>query len=535
MPYGIRARGRKRRSLYQEAGQDNRVANAMDPGVRALRPARTKSRIRGARNIAKGQHTAQAYQIGQAQAARDEQERQNAFSRQMAEKNMQRQVSRDKESDLRFRLLRGDRLKTDDERKAEMAKRELAKIEATLGRPQVGRVAGRMPSRSAAPKTRTPSPAAAKPGELPKQPSKMKDYWISALEKFNPEAAKKLREVHPQYVKVETPQEQYRHFLGLRIPGTTKSVAPKVEEFENPQAGKLKNEDMQRTYLDALDEFARRNPQGTEEDAVRFAAKAAGLKLPSKSEQAAGIKELFSPTGTKEERRQAKRKAAGRIGGKAKIRPRRSLSAVPAATQASAGVGAPMAPAAAPAGQAGTTPTLGPQAPIARSSGGGAPFPGGKEPQWYKDRVADKQEDALFGPKRTIAPRPFQRPIIGIGAPVAYQPNVEAPAPTPAVAGSAGYEDVVNAATGITPAGALRRGVNLVSGGTQATERGAAIRTLSLAQEKLRSGAVPQEQREPLQRMLLAVNNLMGKENRTPEEETLLNQAIERLNALYGG
>ena len=512
MPFGIRARGRSKRKGYQQAGLFNRVANAMDPGVRSLQPPGQRAKIRGIRNVAMGQHTAQAEGIRRGQEMQAEQMAQNEFNRQAQLRSERRQAALDKENKRRFDLLRGDRLKTDAERESESAKARLDRMEEMQ---QAGRLAGRA-TRSAtrgrlqpatSPTSRTSKPMAQPmaPGELPKQPSKTKDYWISALEKFSPKAFTALTKDYG----VEAPDPGQGAFAeGIRVE-TGRAKATQQRK---------RNE-----YLDALDEYARRNPQGTEADAVRFAAKAAGLEIPSEAEESAGVRELFSPTTTPEQRRQAARTAAGRKPGKAAILPRRSL-----------------APQSAQVPAVGTTPTLGPQtrvAPEATSSRGGAPFPGGNEPTWYRNL-----------PPRSLAPQPAVAPAESpstIPNPAAGRIQIPAGGPgfqgfeprriSAPELGAATVGDVGKAVVGTSPLGFAARGADMVTGGPALRDRDRSLTIMQAAQEKLRSGAVPQDQRAALSRTLQAMNNLMNKENRTPQEETLLQQALERIAALYGG
>jgi len=94
-------------------------------------------------------------------------------------------------------------------------------------------------------------PKAVKPTRtLPKQPSKTPDFFINALEGISP--------------------------------NTKQALTIKDEE------GNFVNQQVRNEFLDALDVFSSRNPQGTDDDAIRFALKSSGINIPP-AKQVGGV------------------------------------------------------------------------------------------------------------------------------------------------------------------------------------------------------------------------------------------------------
>jgi len=243
MAFESRRRGQQKRRSLTDVGLVSATASAKDPGVRAERAPGEQARIRGIQQFARRGHTAQAQQIYLQQEAAAERAKSSAFGRGIQERQLgrlergqefgqglaERQQKRLEQGQEFSQGLAGrqqGRLEQGQEFSQGLAERKLAQ-QGELGRRRLD-IAGR--------------PKAVKPVRtLPKQPSKTPTFFIEGLNKIAPDAADFISRTDDE---------------GLFVNAVERN-----------------------TFMDALDIFAQRNPQATDEEAVRYASGVAAFAV----------------------------------------------------------------------------------------------------------------------------------------------------------------------------------------------------------------------------------------------------------------
>ena len=476
--FGLRRRGRAKRQEFQETGIQNIAAGRMAPAVRPPEPAGTRARIKGIRQYAERQHTGHAEQIRRAQDIQAEQEKQAAFGRQQSLRQEKAQKEREqfgRRQTIARQLREEERLKLERRRiklAEEEAKRRGKTAATKLSRPKAG----------------------VGPKAIGKKPSTSPDYYRNLLSRVNPEAG------------------------GMLVD----------DEGEFTDKGNL--------FLDSLDVYAQRNPGGNEDEALRFAAKAAGFKVPDAPKpptqaeidefQKGGFMDL--PSTRKPGRRvfsginkatgvpfistaddQIPRESPADIALNRRIAQSGLFDDEEDTQQARPRVGRFARPRTTPAEE---------------GAEAGAAFTGAALAEEQEIPGKERQAIGPFDPRGTDA---GQLPALGRpGSFGPFDPRGTTEPIVPATTAAA-------AALGQTPIGKFARGIDVATGGPQVRDRQRSMVTLDNARQVLRGGNVTGAEAQALRNTIIRVNRLMQKENLSETEQAQIDRAMKILQERY--